>query len=159
MDELEFAEVLGFDTIEDLMAASERIVREGDIGCFITALPDGRWAAWDDAELSLDRVEFFDTREEAIEFHRDAYVCTLVLDNFLTEQSGRKALCLPWDVVENLLGDYDDAEEDDEKLISLLREMPTANGWPKWLDNPATRIVTDDAGCWFVGPRVENAKN
>jgi len=67
---LEFAKALGFNTFEDLMAASESIVREGDIDWFITALPDGRWAAWDDAELSLDRVEYFDTREEAAEFHQ-----------------------------------------------------------------------------------------
>ena len=154
MDELEFAEALGFADYEDLMSASERIVREGDIGWFITALPDNRWAAWDDAELSPNRVEFFDTREEAIEFHRDAYICTLVLDDFLTERGGRKAVRLPWDVVENLLGVYDDTEEDDEKIISLLREMPTASGWPKWLDNPATRVVTDDAGCWFVSSWV-----
>jgi len=73
MDELEFAEALGFDTFEDLMAASESIVREGDIDWFITALPDGRWAAWDDAELAPDRVAYFDTREEAEAFHRDAY--------------------------------------------------------------------------------------
>jgi len=73
MDESAFAEALGFDTFADLMAASESVVREGDIDWFITALPDGRWAAWDDAELSLDRVAYFDTREEAEAFHRDAY--------------------------------------------------------------------------------------
>ena len=37
------------------------------------------------------------------------------------------------------------------RLFHCLREMPTASGWPKWLDNPATRVVTDDAGCWSVG--------
>ncbi len=73
MTEQEFAEFLGFDSYESLMEASESIVREGDIDWFITALPDGRWAAWDDAELELDRVEFFTTREEAEAFHLDAY--------------------------------------------------------------------------------------
>jgi len=73
MTEEEFAEALGFDSYESLMQASESVVREGDIDWFITALPDGRWAAWDDVELSLDRVEYFDTREEAEAFHLDAY--------------------------------------------------------------------------------------
>ena len=73
LDEMEFAEALGFDSYEKLMQASESVVREGDIDWFITLLPDGRWAAWDDAELSLDRVEYFATREEAQAFHLDAY--------------------------------------------------------------------------------------
>lgn len=154
MDELEFAEALGFDSYESLMQASESVVREGDIDWFITQLPDGRWAAWDDAELSLDRVEYFDTREEAIEFHRDAYGCILVLDDYLTQYSGREAVRLPWEKVENLLGGYDDTEEEDEKLISLLREMPAAKGRPKWIAT-ARKVVTDDAGWWLVGPRVE----
>lgn len=156
MDELEFAEALGFDSYKSLMQASKSVVRVCDVDWFITQLPDGRWAAWDDAELALDRVAYFDTREEAIEFHRDAYVCALVLDDFLTERGGREAVRLPWEKVENLLGGYDDTEEDDEKLISLLREMPTAKGRPRWVDNPAARkVVTDDAGWWLVGPRVE----
>jgi len=138
------------------MQASESVVREGDIDWYVTALPDGRWAAWDDAELSLDRVEFFDTREEAAEFHRDAYVCTLVLDNFLTERGGREAVRIPWEEVENILGGYDDTEEDDEKLIDALLAMPTAKGRPRWVDNPAARkVVTDDSGWWLVGPKVE----
>jgi len=73
MDESAFAEALGFDSYDSLMQASESVVREGDIDWFITQLPDGRWAAWDDAELSLDRVAYFDTREEAESFHLDAY--------------------------------------------------------------------------------------
>lgn len=74
MNEQEFAEALGFESYEALMEASESVVREGDIDWFITLLPDGRWAVWDDAELSLDRVEYFDTREEAIEFHQSLNV-------------------------------------------------------------------------------------
>ncbi len=73
MTEQEFAELLGFDSYESLMEASESVAREGDIDWFITQLPDGRWAAWDDAELEWDRVEYFDTREEAEAFHVDAY--------------------------------------------------------------------------------------
>ena len=68
-----FAKVLGFDSWSDLMNASEHIVSEGDIDWWISRLPDGRWAAWDDAELAADRVHYADTREEAIEFHRAGF--------------------------------------------------------------------------------------
>src|SRR5690606_28034711 len=68
----EFAQAQGFDSYEALGAASEVIVSENDVDWFITQLPDGRWAAWDDSELSLDRVAYFDTREEAKAFHLDA---------------------------------------------------------------------------------------
>ena len=73
MDELEFAEALGFESYEKLIQASESVVTEGDVDWYVTQLPDGRWAAWDDAELATDRVAYFDTREEAIRYHRDAY--------------------------------------------------------------------------------------
>jgi len=69
----EFAEALGFASYEELMEESEVIFREGDIHWYVTPLPGGRWAAWDDAErLSLDRVEFFLTREAAVQYHLDA---------------------------------------------------------------------------------------
>ena len=69
----EFAEALGFDSYEDLLEASEVVVREGDIYWYVTCLPGGRWAAWDDGEwLSLDRVEFFLTREAAVQYQLDA---------------------------------------------------------------------------------------
>mgnify|MGYP001206596670 CR=1 FL=1 len=65
---------MGFVSEEILLEQdSEIVVAEGDIHWYITRLPDGRYAAWDDAELSLDRVEYFDTREEAIEFHRQGF--------------------------------------------------------------------------------------
>lgn len=68
----EFAQALGFDSYEALGAASEVIVSESDVDWFITKLPDGRWAAWDDAELALDRVAYFATREAAVQYHLDA---------------------------------------------------------------------------------------
>ena len=68
----EFAKGLGFASYEDLVEASEVVIREGDIDWYVTRLPSGRWAAWDDAELSLDRVEFFLTREAAVQYHLDA---------------------------------------------------------------------------------------
>lgn len=69
----EFARALGFDSYEALGRASETVVTEGDIDWNVTQLPDGRWAAWDDVELATDRVAYFDTREEAVEYHRTAY--------------------------------------------------------------------------------------
>ena len=70
----EFAEALGFASYEDLLEESEVVIREGDVYWYVTCLPNGRWAAWDDAEwLSLDRVEFFLTREAAVQYHLDAY--------------------------------------------------------------------------------------
>src|SRR5690606_14061429 len=69
----EFAAAMGFADYEALIAASESVVQQGDVDWYVTALPEGRWAAWDDAELSLDRVAYFGTREEAAAFHLDAY--------------------------------------------------------------------------------------
>lgn len=70
----EFAQHLGFATESVLLEdASEIAVVEGDIHWYITRLPDGRWAAWDDAEISLNRVKYFDTRQEAVEFHRKGF--------------------------------------------------------------------------------------
>lgn len=73
VDEEAFAKVLGFDSWSQLMDASEHIVSEGDIDWWISRLPDGRWAAWDDAELSVDRVEYFSTRKEAVDFQREGF--------------------------------------------------------------------------------------
>ena len=70
----EFAQHLGFVSERVLLEdASEIAVVEGDIHWYITRLPDGRYAAWDDAELSLDRVAYFATREEAVNFHRAGF--------------------------------------------------------------------------------------
>lgn len=49
------------------MAASETVAIEGDVSWYITRLPDGRWAAWDDAEIAADRVMIHVTRETALE--------------------------------------------------------------------------------------------
>jgi len=68
----QFAQVLGFSSYEVLMQASESVVTEGDVDWYVTQLPDGRWAAWDDAELAVDRVAYFATREAAVQYHLDA---------------------------------------------------------------------------------------
>ena len=70
----EFAQALGFSDYEALGRASEVIITEGDIYWFVTRLPDGRWAAWDDAEIALDRCEIFPTCEEAVRHHVHAYL-------------------------------------------------------------------------------------
>ena len=69
----EFVQALGFESYEALIRASESIIKEGNVDWFITQLPNGRWAAWDDAELLFDRVMYFATRGEAVAFHLGAY--------------------------------------------------------------------------------------
>lgn len=68
MTEQDFAAALGFESYEDLIQASESRHKQGDIDWYITELPDGRWAAWDDAELALDRVYYAKTRGEAVTY-------------------------------------------------------------------------------------------
>ena len=68
----EFAQAMGFGSYDELARASETIVTTGDVGWYVTALPDGRWAAWDESELSFDRVAYFETREAAVQYHLDA---------------------------------------------------------------------------------------
>ena len=65
-----FAMALGFEDYEALVRASELVIGERDLDWFVTQLPDGRWAAWNDA-LALDRVAYFDTREAAVQHHLD----------------------------------------------------------------------------------------
>lgn len=67
-DKNKFAQALGFNDWDALMDASVDSFDEGVYTWFLTQLPDGRWAIWDDAELAEDRVSFFATREEAEEF-------------------------------------------------------------------------------------------
>ena len=63
-----FARHLGYASWDDLLAASEEVAIEGDISWYVTRLPDGRWAAWDDAEIATDRVIVHATREEAVAY-------------------------------------------------------------------------------------------
>jgi len=46
----------------------ETVAQEGDIDWVVVRLPDGRWAATDDAEVAVDRVAIFGTRVEALDF-------------------------------------------------------------------------------------------
>src|SRR5690606_39768643 len=66
-----FARDWSSDVCSSDLQASEVVVTEGDVDWYVTPLADGRWAAWDDAEIALDRVAHFGTREEAIRYHRD----------------------------------------------------------------------------------------
>lgn len=66
-----FANVLGFVDYQSLCEKSEVVFEEeGDVTWYVTELPNGKWAAWDDAEVSVDRVALHDTYDEAVEYHR-----------------------------------------------------------------------------------------
>lgn len=69
----EFARALGYASWDDLMAASEEVAIEGDISWYVTRLPDGRWAAWDDAEIALDRVAYHSSRAEALRYQWEGW--------------------------------------------------------------------------------------
>lgn len=64
----EFAQHLGYANWNFMQQASEEVKTVNDVVWYITRLPDGRWAAWDDSKLSPDRIHNTDTREQAIEF-------------------------------------------------------------------------------------------
>lgn len=67
----EFAEALGFSDYNDLCEKSEIVHEEpGDVTWYVTELPDGRWAAWDDAELAASRVSYHNSRETAIAYQQ-----------------------------------------------------------------------------------------
>jgi len=61
----EFAQALGYADEQELWDKMEEIYKEGDVSWYIAKLPDGRWITFDDAELALDRVNFFRTKREA----------------------------------------------------------------------------------------------
>jgi hypothetical protein len=69
----DFARKLGFESEEDLRAASTVVVDTGTYKWYITALPGGRWAAWDNAEPVEDHG-IFNSREEAVSFLRNGFV-------------------------------------------------------------------------------------
>jgi len=73
MNRDKFAQMLGFADYEKLIQSSEPIIREGEINWYVTKLPSGQWAAWDEWELAEDRVMRFSTRGEAIAFHLGAF--------------------------------------------------------------------------------------
>lgn len=60
-----FARTLGFRDYDSLIIASRKISQKGNISQYITELPDGRWAVWNDNELAYDRVAIFDHRVNA----------------------------------------------------------------------------------------------
>lgn len=71
----EFARHLGFPGRSEMEAASTDLGPQGeDVSWLVTALPDGRFAAWDDAELAADRVEYFPTHNEAAQHQIDGAV-------------------------------------------------------------------------------------
>ncbi|PTM51926.1 hypothetical protein C8J48_3750 [Desmospora activa DSM 45169] len=69
----DFAKQLGFFNWKRLMDAT--VVKYQDINCswFVTQLPDGYWAHWDNIQLNPQHVYVFDTLEEAENKCRESY--------------------------------------------------------------------------------------
>lgn len=62
----EFARELGYANWTYLMHASELVENTGGVCKYVTRLPHGVWAVWDDKKLSKSNVRITDTRENAI---------------------------------------------------------------------------------------------
>lgn len=70
-----FARGLGFTDFNTLLDASEVVAHEkDDTQWYITKIPDGVWVAWDDAELSPDRVEYTEHKIGALNHVYDGLV-------------------------------------------------------------------------------------
>jgi len=76
MDWDEFAQALGYTDRHELWDKMEKIFAEGDVGWYIAPLPDGKWVAFDDSELALDRVEYFNSQEEAKKYLEEVWAET-----------------------------------------------------------------------------------
>ncbi len=50
------------------------VAQEGDVGWYIAALDDGRWAATDEAEIHPERVQLFPSLEAALTFQRAGWL-------------------------------------------------------------------------------------
>lgn len=75
MTKIQFAQALGFEDYDTLLGASEVVAHEkNDVQWYVTKLLDGRWAAWDDAELDIDRVEYAEHEIGAIDHIYDGLV-------------------------------------------------------------------------------------
>jgi len=68
--------------------AVEIVAEEGDISWVVVALPDGRWAATDDAEVAPDRVQVFPTRCAAVQAQWADWLLTYP-DYWPTQATGR----------------------------------------------------------------------
>ena len=64
---------LGFDREKAFWDATTPVAIEGDTTWYITRLPDGRWAAWDDAEIAADRIRYHATQEDALRFQWEGW--------------------------------------------------------------------------------------
>lgn len=73
MDRSEFARALGFRDADALDEASESFDDEYGSASYITNLPDGRWAVWDEDDLAANRIMYYNTREEAEDSIRLGY--------------------------------------------------------------------------------------
>lgn len=68
-----FAKELGFETWEELLEKSHLVLTSGDVSVLVTPLEDGRFAAWDDFEVDLDRVSYFESLEAATKFQETGF--------------------------------------------------------------------------------------
>lgn len=65
MNKDHFAKSFGFISYEEMVNSSMTVFQENDIAWCVTKLPQGKYLAWDDAEIADDRVEIFFSKEEA----------------------------------------------------------------------------------------------
>jgi len=71
------------------------VAQEGDIDWVIARLPDGRWAATDDAEIAPDRVELFTTQSAALAYTRETLILAMAKALEHREQRGTYAVQCP----------------------------------------------------------------
>ncbi|SFU94915.1 hypothetical protein [Alicyclobacillus macrosporangiidus] len=138
MTVFDFAQALGFGSETQLFEASQAVLQNGDVTWYITRLPDGRWVAWDDSEVSLERVEFFDTRDEAEAFQMAGVEAVIQSE---LDRVGVSNLGPSDSVVVATAEDgrtvrlYDDAAEwngSADQALRRLRLLPDGAGWEEF---------------------------
>lgn len=121
----EFARHLGYADWSDLMNASRLVVEEGETATwYVTPLSDGRWAAWDTAELATDRVTYFATYEEALRDQYDAFLESIAEGRLKPEDwvgpdpasFGAPIRVYPLSYYEQKGGEYDDSGNGGERV-------------------------------------------
>lgn len=85
--EHEFAGLLGFDSWDDLLMASNLLFNDGGVKYYITRLPDDfyhpltgshyPYVVWDTAVLSLHRVSFFRSWEQALRVQYENFLVSV----------------------------------------------------------------------------------
>ena len=74
MEEEDFARLFGYKDWGELHEHTETLYREGFLcSWYISLTKDGRWGAWDNAEIAKDRIEWYDTRQEAVKYMEECW--------------------------------------------------------------------------------------